>query len=82
MGHRERLSTCIINAISSKQVMRIKKHISKGKLVDQTPTSPNTNTNFSKLTRTVRKITNEILGMKELSVQSRSDAQAQFFIKN
>ena len=66
MCDQDRISLYTINTISSRQVMKIKKILIRGLLVDPIPNSQNLN-----ITRTicqaVRKITNEILGVKGLN---------------
>ena len=66
MCDQDRISLYTINTISSRQVMKIKKILIRGLLVDPILNSQNLN-----ITRTiwqaVRKITNEILGVKGLN---------------
>ena len=71
MSDQDRTSPYNINTISSRQVMRIKKNISQGIVSWSNTNSPNQHhksciaDNNEK--QTVRRISNEILGVKELN---------------
>ena len=65
MSDQDIISPYNINTISSRQVMRIKKILIRGLLIDPIPILQ---TNITRtIWQTVRRITNEILGVKGLT---------------
>ena len=68
LNDQERISPYNISAISSRQVMRIKSSINKGLLVNSLPNFPINITRT--IWQTVMRITNEILGVKGLIINS------------
>ena len=68
LNDQERISPYNISAISSRQVMRIKSSINKGLLVNSLPNFPINITRT--IWQTAMRITNEILGVKGLIINS------------
>ena len=68
LNDQERIYPYNISAISSRQVMRIKSSINKGLLVNSLPNFPINITRT--IWQTAMRITNEILGVKGLIINS------------
>ena len=68
LNDQERISPYNISAISSRQEMRIKSSINKGLLVNSLPNFPINITRT--IWQTAMRITNEILGVKGLIINS------------
>ena len=68
LNDQERISPYNISVISSRQVMRIKNNINRGLLVNSLPNFPINITRI--IWQTVMRITNEILGVKGLIINS------------
>ena len=66
MSDQDRISPYNLNTISSRPVMRIKKISIKGLLVDSLINSSNYITRT--VWQTVRRITNEMMGLKRLTI--------------
>ena len=68
LNDQERISPYNISVISSRQVMRIKNNINRGLLVNSLPNFPINITRI--IWQTAMRITNEILGVKGLIINS------------
>ena len=68
MSDQDRISPHNLNIISSRPVMRIKKISIKGLLVDSMINSLNYRYITRSVWQTVRRITNEMMGLKRLTI--------------